>query len=160
VELVTFVYCIYQHRCSRDCAVFLSLDRVTLDGMPHNRKCTIRFCTHHHRIDVAKLSKCCSEIGIFLTVMPKRCSPQKSAYCYRRRQLYVHGKSTLAIVVFVKLPYKALNKSRKMFVRKIFFIVQQIKYWNCSVHLLLRHGYCLLQNIKSIRQLVMLQDNK
>jgi hypothetical protein len=43
VELVTFVHCIYQHRRSHDWSVFLSPDRVTLDGMQHRRKHTIRF---------------------------------------------------------------------------------------------------------------------
>jgi len=84
LEIFTFVYCIYQHRRSLDWSVFLSSDRVTLDGMPHRRKYTICFCTHHHRMDVANLEKCCSATQISVTVMPKRCSPQKAACWYRQ----------------------------------------------------------------------------
>jgi len=49
--------------------------------------------------------------------------------------LYIHGKSTFAIVRFVKVRNKALNKSREMSVRKIILIERQIEYWSCSVHL-------------------------
>ena len=60
VEPVTSVYSIYQHSSSLDWSVFLSPDRMTLDGMTHRRIYTIGFCTHYHRIDVANLTKCFS----------------------------------------------------------------------------------------------------
>jgi hypothetical protein len=40
-------------------------------------------CTIHHRIYVDNLTKFFSATQIFLLVVPKRCSPQKSAYWYR-----------------------------------------------------------------------------
>jgi len=83
LDLVTFAHSIYQHKCSRAWSVFLSPDGVTLDGMPHMRKCTIWFCTHHHRIDVAIVRNCFSATQIFVIVMPKRCLPQFAAFWYR-----------------------------------------------------------------------------
>ena len=127
VELVTFVYCFYQHRRSHDWSVFLSPDVVTLDGMPRRRNYTIWLCTHHNRIDVANLKKCCSTTQIFVMVMPKRCSPQKTAYCYRLHTALHSPKNTLAFVSSVKVVNKALYESREIFDRKIFLIMQQIK---------------------------------
>ena len=79
----TVTYCIYQHSLSRDWAVFLIPGRLTPDGMPHSINYTICFSTHHHRIDVANLTKCCNATQIFVMVMPERYSPQKAAFSYR-----------------------------------------------------------------------------
>ena len=65
----------------------------------------------------------------------------------------------IATVDFVKVRNKALNKSREKFVRNIFLIEQILELLRPFVFLL-RHGYCVLKNIKSIIGLVMSKGNK
>jgi len=149
VDLLTFVYCLYYHRRSQDRSVFLSPDRVALDEMPHMRNCTIGFCTHHYRIDIVNLTNCCSATQIFVMVMPMRCSQQKAAFWYWLLTALRSRKCTL------------LNKSRKIFWENLSYrATDQILKLLRQFLLLLLHGYYLLKNIKSIRKLVMFQDNK
>ena len=57
---------------------------------------------------------------------------------------------------------KALNDSKKICLRKIFLKEQQIKYWNWSVHLFWCYatGIASFRNTKSVRELVMFQNDK
>ena len=149
MDLLTFVYCLYYHRRSQDRSEFLSPVRVALDEMPHMRTYTIRFCSHHHRIDVVNHTNCCSATQIFVMVMPMRYSPQKAPFWYWLLTALRSRKWTL------------LNKSRKIFWENVSYrATYQILELLRQFLLLLLHGYYLLKNIKSIRKLVMFQDNK
>jgi hypothetical protein len=79
--------------------------------------------------------------------------------CTKFLQLYIPGKSTLAIFLFVKELNKVLNKSRNTLVRNHSATDQILELLLSSI-LLLRHGYFVLKNIKSIRELLKFQGNK
>ena len=129
VGLVTSVYCIYQHRPSRDWLVFLSPDRVTPNGMPRRRIYNNWFCTHYHRIDVANLTKWFNE----------------TKYLWRLCQRDVHHRNLRIGIDCLLLYIREKHIFHRWFcesteegpekldrsVWNIFLIEQQIKYWNC-----------------------------
>jgi hypothetical protein len=112
VKLVTFLYCFYQHKSYSDWSVFLSPDDVTLDGIPHRRKYTICFCTHHHWMDVDNPYEIFQSTQIFEMVMPKLCLQKYAAYGYRHLTALRSRKSTFAVVGFVKIRKKTVKKCR------------------------------------------------
>jgi hypothetical protein len=161
VELVTFVHCIYQHRRSRDWSVFLSPDGVTLVGMSHRRNYTIRFV---HIITGSMLPTlrivavqhkylwwlCQSDVYSNMLLIGTDCL-----------QLYVYGKTHLPSSVLWKYGTRNWTKvGRHLWGILPHRRVDQFLELLLPFVLLLRHGYCGLKNIKSIRGLVMFKGNK
>jgi len=94
-------------------------------------------------------------------VMPKWCLPQYAAYWYNLLTALRTRKIKFAIVGFVKVRNKAVNTSNSIFEENISLratgrILELLR----PFVLLLRHGYCLLKDIKSKREFVIFQDNK
>jgi len=120
VELVTSVYFIYQHRLSRDWSVFVSRDRVTLNGMLHERIYTVWFCTHYQWIDVANLTKCLSETKYLCLLCQSDFHHRNLRIGTDCLEICVRGKTHLPSTVLWKYGKGAEKLGRS--VRNIFLI--------------------------------------